>query len=787
MRPQALEHGEYWAFDERAKALAAEEKASDQIVIVEIGDGDLAWVEKNVGIAWPWPRAVHAALVRFLSRGDPKVIGFDFLFEGPGADASDALQFAEAMRESGRVVIGMDMPRAAAAERLPPPPGRFATRVALLPTRQAAEESASLLAAWGARAFAFPEPGGIALWAGGLPDAAEVLGMRARLASKAGLEELLAGEPTEPRELTDRELGEEITVQRVLAEREALDAVIPLELNLEEHSLQAPYGPLAHAAALVANVKQSPDTDGILRRYELLARHQEHLWPSLAMALFLKGSPEVRPRFDGATLLLGERRLPLDERGQALIRWTPRLQYRHIPAQALLASEDDLQEGRTPRIDPASLRGKYVLVSPFAAAMKDVKASPVERVHFGAEINVTMLDNLLSGRVLRRTSPAQDALVAWLFGILAALLVVAVETAFTSTLLALGSGLVALLVLAGAGWAAASWILTAQGLWLPVVLPIGGGLLSASAAVLAASGLERQDRRFVQEALGRYTSPALVNELLAHPEYLSLEWGETREITVYFSDIAGFTSFSENLRPERLVRLLNEYLTEMTDIVLAHGGVVDKYIGDAIMAFWGAPLPEPEHAKRAVQAALAMRQRCEELRPRWKAEYGPEVVARAGINTGQAVAGNMGSKHKFNYTVMGDMVNLASRLEGANKPYGTVLMISETTYAQVQDVVEVRELDLLAVKGKQKPVTVYEVLALKGKLDPAMEQPLGWYREGLALYRAQKFSEALASFEKVLQARPDDGPSATYRNRSRHFLAEPPGAQWDGVWHMKEK
>src|SRR5262249_7722680 len=157
-----------------------------------------------------------------------------------------------------------------------------------------------------------------------------------------------------------------------------------------------------------------------------------------------------------------------------------------------------------------------------------------------------------------------------------------------------------------------------------------------------------------------------VRELMAHPEYLSLEWGEKRPMSVYFSDIAGFTTISEGLPPERLVALLNDYLTHMTDLVLEHGGVVDKYIGDAVMAFWGAPLPDPDHAKRAVRCALAMRRRCDELRPVWQAQYGTDVRARAGVNSGSAVVGNMGSRHKYNYTVMGDMVNLASRLEGAN-------------------------------------------------------------------------------------------------------------------------
>jgi adenylate cyclase len=337
-------------------------------------------------------------------------------------------------------------------------------------------------------------------------------------------------------------------------------------------------------------------------------------------------------------------------------------------------------------------------------------------------------------------------------------------------------------LLIGGWWLLCDRLYDARGVWLPAFVPGLGGGVAAFAAVLAATALERRDRRFVQEALGRYTSDELVNELIAHPERLSLEWGERREMSVYFSDIAGFTTISEGLAPERLVALLNDYLTHMTDIVLAHGGIVDKYIGDAVMAFWGAPIPDADHARKAILAAIAMRDECRALRERWKSEYGHDVLARAGVNSGFAVVGNMGSKHKYNYTCMGDMVNLASRLEGANKPYGTFLMISEFTWEKVKDVVAVRELDRIAVKGKDQPVTVYEVLAERGKVDPAVAEAVRVFHEGLAHYRARRFREAIECFRRA-----GDPPSRLYIERSEHFLVEPPGEAWDGVWHMKEK
>jgi adenylate cyclase len=381
-----------------------------------------------------------------------------------------------------------------------------------------------------------------------------------------------------------------------------------------------------------------------------------------------------------------------------------------------------------------------------------------------------------------------DAAITLLLAIVIAVAMVSLWTSIPRGSLALlaTSGVTAL-VLFGY-WQIASWQFDASGVWLGVATPSIGVSMSAFVALLATSAAERRGKRFVQEALGKYTSPALVKELIAHPEYLSLEWGDSREMSVYFSDIAGFTSFSETLPPERLVALLNDYLTQMTDLVLAHGGVVDKYIGDAVMAFWGAPLKEKEHAKKAVTCALAMRRKCDELRLQWKKEYGTEVHARAAVNSGRAVVGNMGSKHKYNYTVMGDMVNLASRLEGANKPYGTYLMISEFTVAALgPHQFVLRELDFLAVKGKEQPVRVYEVMEEKGLVSAANLRAVDHYLEGLQRYRERDFQGAIAAFEEALRENPADSPSVMYIDRCRHFLDHPPEEGWDGVWRMHEK
>jgi adenylate cyclase len=538
------------------------------------------------------------------------------------------------------------------------------------------------------------------------------------------------------------------------------------------------------AAAPVANVVQRNDADGLMRRHMPFVLHEGRLYPSLPLRAWMAGHPGFPAHLAGDTLVLDDKRVPLDEDASHPIRYHGAGDaYPHVAAHEIFRSIVLKDEGKPPSIPPETFKGKYVIVSASAHALRDIRVSPISRLHLGAAINAAALDNLLQGDFVARTPRHVDALLALGLALLLAVAMVFVWSSIPSNLGAFAATTLATVVVL-VGYVYLSFRLyDARGLWMPVAIPVSGAAVATFVALLVVQSLERRDRRFVQEALGRYTSDELVKELIAHPEHLSLEWGEQREMSVYFSDIAGFTTISEGLDAKRLVALLNDYLTHMTDIVLAHGGVVDKYIGDAIMAFWGAPLPAQDHAVRAVRCSLAMRARCLELKPVWERDYGQTVMARAGVNSGPAVVGNMGSKHKYNYTVMGDMVNLASRLEGANKPYGTLLMISEFTYAKVKDVFAVRELDKMTVKGKEQPVTVYEVLAEKGQVDPAVAETVRRFHEALAHYRERRFADAMRVFEENR----GDAPSTLYIERCKHFLAEPPPAEWDGVWHMKEK
>jgi adenylate cyclase len=273
--------------------------------------------------------------------------------------------------------------------------------------------------------------------------------------------------------------------------------------------------------------------------------------------------------------------------------------------------------------------------------------------------------------------------------------------------------------------------------------------------------------------------------MLKNPDKLKLG-GDKKELSVLFSDIRGFTTLAEEMEPEALVNLLNEYLTEMTDVVFEFDGLLDKYIGDAVMAVWGAPLEQTDHPVRACRTALKMLDRLTKMQQQWEAEGTPRLDIGIGINTGPMVVGNMGSERRFDYTVMGDSVNLASRLEGINKEYGTQVVISEFTYEQVKDDFFCRELDAVRVKGRARPVNIYELVALRSEEDPrvAIVEP---FALGLHHYRSQEWEIAEDKFHEVLNRIPDDFAARLYLQRIAELREKPPQPGWDGVFTMTRK
>ena len=289
---------------------------------------------------------------------------------------------------------------------------------------------------------------------------------------------------------------------------------------------------------------------------------------------------------------------------------------------------------------------------------------------------------------------------------------------------------------------------------------------------------EKKQRSLVTDIFGKYVSKEVANEILKKTtsEELILK-GEKRVITILFSDIRHFTSISEKLRPEDLVSFLNRYLSDMTDVIIENKGIVDKYIGDAIMAFWGAPLEEKNHARLACIAALAMKQKLEEEKMDFKIGI--------GINTGSVIVGNMGSLQRVNYTAIGDTVNISSRLEGLNKEYGTTIIIGEATYKEVKDEFVFRELDLIKVKGKDVPIRIYELLGKKGSVGKKLLKTVRHFESGLSYYRQKKWSLAIAEFKQAAKLR-RDVPSEVFIKRCK-FLKKHPPKTFDGVFTMTTK
>lgn len=321
---------------------------------------------------------------------------------------------------------------------------------------------------------------------------------------------------------------------------------------------------------------------------------------------------------------------------------------------------------------------------------------------------------------------------------------------------------------------------------ISIIAPAVSILISYFASTAYHFIKERQQNVLIKGMFSTYVSKDVVNELLNNPDKLKLG-GEKKNVTILFSDIAGFTTFSEGKQPEELVLFINEYLNEMTDIVLKNKGTLDKYLGDAIMAFWGAPLEVEDHAYKACLTALEMQKSTNEISKRWISAGEQPLKIRIGINSGEVIVGNMGGVKRFDYTVMGDNVNLASRLEGANKQYNSKIMIGESTYESIKVKFFAREIDLIKVKGKVKPTKVFELIGLKEKLNNAsVEKLLENYSRALNMYKQKEFEQAKTLFDSVNREFNDE-TSKIYSERCESFIITPPDENWDGVFELKTK
>ena len=549
----------------------------------------------------------------------------------------------------------------------------------------------------------------------------------------------------------------------------------PIPKALDFPRTQFPIPELWRNAFTLANTNLPADAvDGVYRSEPLFSTFAGKSVPSEALAAWLAGvghSPDIS--IAPGTLTIGGTKVPIDAAGRSLLRYRgPSQTHSARGAAAVLESEILIRNGQPPKFDPAVFKDKYVFFGVTAPGLYDLKPTPMSGSYPGVEIHATMLDNLLSGDFMRPV-PLVPTLVLLL-------------------LLCLGAG-IAISSVQRPGLSAIMYVLFiplapalcigayALGYWLQMMALELGVVFSLVGSSLASYATEGKQKRYIKGAFSQYLSPTVIEDLIAHPERLTLG-GERRELTIFFSDVQGFTTISEALSPEDLTALLNEYLTAMVDIIQEEGGTIDKFEGDAIIAFWNAPLSQTDHAVRGVRAALRCQAKLAEMRPAIHARIGKDMLMRVGMNTGPAVVGNMGSKTRFDYTMLGDQVNLSARLEGINKQFGTYFMVSAATVEKIAGAFPVRELSRVAVVGRKEPVTVYEPMFPE---EFAARRPtLEVFDRGLKEFYAGRFAEAERVFEGIASM---DPPAASYETKCRQLAAGPLEAGWNGVWVMTEK
>ncbi|HMO49719.1 MAG TPA: adenylate/guanylate cyclase domain-containing protein [Kiritimatiellia bacterium] len=534
-----------------------------------------------------------------------------------------------------------------------------------------------------------------------------------------------------------------------------------------------PVPELAMAAAMLTNVRETPDADGVFRRITPFRMFDDVPVPLLALGAYLLGeeSPPYPLTLGRDGLSTGRRFIPLNRDGRVILRYRgPSGTHESLSAAAIIQSELRLLEGGVPVIDPEELRDAYVLFGVSAPGLKDLKPTPISGDYPGVEIHATFLDNLFEQDFMREPP-------AWWVIIATILLAIAAGWSLIASRTITGSLLTAISMI-GLPFAA-GFVMYAGGWWWPIMTPAVAALCAVGLGEVVNYATEGRQKRFIKNAFKQYLSGDVIEQILQDPGQLKLG-GEKRELSIFFSDLQGFSAISEKLGPVGLTALLNDYLTDMSDIIMEEGGTVDKYEGDAIIAFWNAPLPQPDHAARACRAALRCQRKLGERRQEFLERTGASLFMRIGIHTGEVVVGNMGSHNRFNYTVLGDAANLASRLEGANKPFGTYLMVSEATWEQAQsEGFHVREIGAIQVVGRQTPVRVFDVLGFAAEPPPPrMEE----WRQVLIHCRSRQWAEALA----LLETWTGDPLAGKYR-RQCEALVRGELADWDGIWKLTEK
>ncbi len=509
------------------------------------------------------------------------------------------------------------------------------------------------------------------------------------------------------------------------------------------------------------NIAENPDRDGIYRRLHHFVRSHGRLYPSFSMALALFAEPKLKMS-----------QIPFANDGGLNLKFYTRNSFQRFSISDLIQSQVRLQEGQRAVIAAEKFRDKIVLIGATAPALLDNRPSPVNAAGSGFELHATALSNFLARDFI-------TVLPAWLQWLLVLLAIATLNGLLFRVKSIIGQTLIAVVVILLA--LAGNFLLFKFGYDLDF-LPIFLGLVWVTANdVYDRYRRMRREKKFIQDAFKNYLSDSLLAEIMKNPRGLNLG-GEKKLVTIFFSDLAGFTTLSEKLPPEEVVHILNTYLERMTSVIMECGGFVNKFEGDAIMAFWGAPLASEQQAALAMCAALGCQEELLSLNCDFEKNGLPRLGMRIGINSGEVIVGNIGSRKRFEYTVIGDAVNLASRLEGINKQYGTKVICGTLAGKMAAGELVLRRLDRVRVKGKKNPEEIFEVVAVKEKATAELRGRLAEFEKGLQLYFTGDFTSAMDIFLPLA----DDPPAQVFARRCLYLLDNPP-ASWDGCWTFTEK
>ncbi|WP_426756705.1 CHASE2 domain-containing protein [Myxococcus sp. Y35] len=744
-----LEEAERSAYDAAVTRFTERREASTQVVLVTIDQPSLERIRANPQYAlnfgsWPYSRNLWARVVEQLEAEGARAIVFDAVMDERGSDESMDLAFAQVLRDTSTpFFLGVSTH----ADAAPLPQADF--QAASPP--QAPQVPVVAVDAPAAGEETFPEEAG-----------AETF-LEATLPSVTPAQ--VARAVAFPVRVTGRALPT-LHYETSSGERLPSHPVPPIPV-------------LVDAVDGFGLVDPEADADGFMRRTRFVYSDGPNAFATLPVrvAASLLGASAVE--LSERTLRLGSRTYAVDADGGAGIDFGGQLhdRFTSVSLITVLDAWVHRRQGQPTGLPPDVFRGKVVIIGGNAVGLNDVKATSFSAHEPGVVKQAAVLDTLLGdGRFITRAPlPVSLALV---FGVALVSAVLLMTTRWTPLEIAWPLGLYV-----GMSWVTGP-LLGMTNTYVLTALPALAGVLASVSAVAFNHLVANKEAAFIRQAFSRFMEPKLVEQMIAQRELPRLD-GENVEITAFFSDIRGFSTFSERFKddPRNLVRLLNTYLTRVSAALLKEGGCLDKYIGDAVVCLFGAPMRQADHALRACKGALAAKAAVDRLREEFRAQGLPDMYTRIGLNSAVNFVGNFGSEQLFSYTAIGDGMNLAARLEGANKAYGTVIMIGPRTYELAREYIEARELDRVRVAGKTEAVTVYELLALKGGVDARTRETVARYHEALALYREARFDEAAAVLEARYAEDPDDGPTQALLARCQRYAKAPP-PDFDGVANL---